>query len=118
MVERSDWLVPHYRGQAFWDKPPLTYWLMAFSFQAFGFTIAAGRLVSATATLLTLVATLWVGAQTVGRWAALAGTLALATTPAFMQFGRLAMSDSLLALWSTASMGLGLAAYGGGATWA
>jgi hypothetical protein len=61
MVERADWLVPYYRGQPFFDKPPLTYWLMAASFRAFGFSAGAGRLVPAFATLGVLLATLWLG---------------------------------------------------------
>jgi 4-amino-4-deoxy-L-arabinose transferase-like glycosyltransferase len=29
MVESGDWLVPRYRGEPFFDKPALAYWLMA-----------------------------------------------------------------------------------------
>src|SRR5262245_21068232 len=32
MVESGDWLVPYFRGVPFFDKPVLTYWLMAGSF--------------------------------------------------------------------------------------
>lgn len=118
MVERGDWLTPYYRGQPFWDKPALTYWLMALSFEAFGFTPEAARLVPALATLLTLLATCWLGWQALGRRAALAGTLVLASTVAFVGFGRVAMSDALLALFSTLALALGLQAYGGRARWA
>jgi hypothetical protein len=45
MLERQDYLVPYYRGQPFFDKPALTYWLMAASFQALGFTLSAARIV-------------------------------------------------------------------------
>jgi len=54
MVERSDWLVPYYRGEPFYDKPPLTYWLLAASFQAFGPSLFSGRLVAALLALATL----------------------------------------------------------------
>ena len=118
MVERGDWLVPYYRGQPFWDKPALTYWLMALSFEAFGFTAEAARLVPALATLLALLAAFWLGRETVGRRAALAGTLVLATTLPFVGFGRVAMSDSLLALFGTLAMALGLASYAGRGRWA
>ena len=43
---RGDWLVPRYRGEPFFDKPALTYWLMAAAFRAFGFSPGAARLVS------------------------------------------------------------------------
>ena len=51
MVERGDCLVPRYQGQPFFDKPALTYWLMAAGFRAFGFTPGAARLVPPAAAL-------------------------------------------------------------------
>ncbi|HQZ16455.1 MAG TPA: glycosyltransferase family 39 protein, partial [Vicinamibacteria bacterium] len=62
MVERSDWLVPYYRGEPFYDKPPLTYWLLAGSFQFFGPSLFSGRLVAALLALATLLAT-WLSAR-------------------------------------------------------
>src|SRR5262245_39620165 len=44
MVESGDWLVPRYRGEPFFDKPALAYWLMAASMTVGGATAAAGRL--------------------------------------------------------------------------
>ena len=54
MVESGDYLVPRYRGEPFFDKPPLTYWLMAASFRVFGFTLTAARLVPVAAALALL----------------------------------------------------------------
>jgi 4-amino-4-deoxy-L-arabinose transferase-like glycosyltransferase len=62
--------------------------------------------------LLGLLATVWLGALLVGRRAALAGGLALATTGAFMSFGRLAMSDMLLTACSTLAVALAVAIAG------
>jgi 4-amino-4-deoxy-L-arabinose transferase-like glycosyltransferase len=115
MVERQDYLIPYYRNQQFFDKPALTYWLMAASFQAFGFTLAAARLVSALVALLALTATVWLGVQLFDRRAAMYGGILLATTLGFVSFGRLAMSDMLLMLWSTLAMGLAVAAFRDGA---
>ena len=109
MVERGDFLVPYYRGQPFFDKPPLTYWLIAGAFGAFGFTLEAARLVAALAGLGALAASVWLGARLFDRETGLLGGLLLATTLAFVSFGRLAMSDMLLTLWSTLAMALGAA---------
>jgi 4-amino-4-deoxy-L-arabinose transferase-like glycosyltransferase len=117
MVESGDYLVPHYRGQPFFDKPPLTYWLVAAAFHPLGFTTAAARMVPAVAALAALMATLWLGRLLLGREAALLGALALATTGAFMAFGRLAMSDMLLTLWSTLAMALAVKAFAEGRAW-
>jgi 4-amino-4-deoxy-L-arabinose transferase-like glycosyltransferase len=111
MVESGDWLVPRYRGDPFFDKPALTYWLMAAAFEAFGKGPGAGRLVPALAALGVILASVWLGQRLIDRRSALAGGIVLATTVGFMSFGRVAMSDMLLALWSTLAMGLTVAAY-------
>ena len=108
MVESGDYLVPRYRGEAFFDKPPLTYWLIAAAFRSFGFTLDAARLVPAVAAILAVLATIGLGTRLFDRETALSGGLALATTAAFMSFGRIAMSDMLLTLWTTLGMGLGV----------
>ena len=106
MVERGDWLVPYLRGEPFFDKPILTYWLIAASFRAFGFSAEAARLVPAAATLAVLAATVWLGTLLFDRRSALLGGVVLTTTVAFVNFGRVAMSDTLLTLWSTLAVGL------------
>jgi 4-amino-4-deoxy-L-arabinose transferase-like glycosyltransferase len=110
MVERSDWLVPYYRGQPFFDKPALTYWLMAMAFQLFGTSPAAARVVPAVAALGVVASTIWLGRLLFGRRAALVGAVVLATSLAFVVFGRVAMSDMLMTLWSTLAVALGVRA--------
>src|SRR5262249_29187713 len=36
MLERRDWIVPHLHGEPYLDKPPLLYWLVGVSYEAFG----------------------------------------------------------------------------------
>jgi 4-amino-4-deoxy-L-arabinose transferase-like glycosyltransferase len=109
MVERSDWLVPYYRGEPFYDKPPLTYWLLAASFQSLGPSLFAGRLVAALLALGTLLATYLAARRLIARGgegraspqgdaAAFFATAILATSYAFVSFARLTMSDMLLTL--------------------
>ena len=110
MVERADWLVPYYRGEPFFDKPPLTYWLMALAFGVLGTSPGAARVVPAVAALGVLASTLWLGVLLFGRRTALFGAVVLATSLAFAVFGRVAMSDMLLALWSTLAAALAVRA--------
>jgi len=112
MAETGDWLVPRYQGEPFFDKPALTYWLMAASFRAFGYTLGAGRLVSVAAALGLLLATAWLGRLLLDRRAALYGSVALATTLLVLSLGRVAMSDMLLTLWCTLAVALGVWATG------
>jgi 4-amino-4-deoxy-L-arabinose transferase-like glycosyltransferase len=108
MVESGDYLVPRYRGEPFFDKPPLTYWLMAASFHAFGFTLTAARLVPVAAALGLLSATAWLGRLVFDRATGLAAAAVLASTLLFLSFGRVAMSDMLLALCTTLALALAL----------
>jgi 4-amino-4-deoxy-L-arabinose transferase-like glycosyltransferase len=111
MVERGDYLVPHYQGEPFFDKPPLTYWLMAAAFRLFGSSLQVARMVPLVATLMVIAATVWLGTLLVGRRSALRGGLVLTTTCVFIGFGRVAMSDMLLTLWSTLALTLALLAH-------
>jgi len=111
MVESGDWLVPRYRGEAFFDKPALTYWLMALAQLWGGTTPGAARAVAAGAALLALLATIALGVLLFDRRSALFGGLLLASTFAFVTFGHVAMSDMLLALWSTLAVALGVRAF-------
>src|SRR5262249_35695358 len=75
-----------------------------------GFTLAAGRLVSALAALGLILATAWLGRLLLGPRAALLGALVLGTTLLVLGFGRVAMSDMLLSLWCTLAVALGATA--------
>jgi len=110
MAETRDWLVPRYQGTEFFDKPALTYWLMAGSFRLFGPTLAAGRAVSALAALGLIAATAVLGRVLLDRRAALFGAFALGTTLLVLAFGRVAMSDMLLSLWCTLAVTVAAAA--------
>jgi 4-amino-4-deoxy-L-arabinose transferase-like glycosyltransferase len=115
MVESGDWVVPRYEGQPFFDKPILSYWLMAAAMETFGTTAAAARLVPVLAAVGLVLATAWLGTLLFDRRSALAGALVLSTTLAFLSFARVAMSDMLLALLSTVAVALAALAYRPGA---
>ena len=115
MVESGDWIVPRYEGRPFFDKPILSYWLMAAAMNAFGTSPAAARLVPVLAALGLVLVTAWLGTLLFDRRSALAGALVLATTLAFLSFARVAMSDMLLALLSTLAVSLAVFAYRPGA---
>src|SRR3970282_2309343 len=55
MIERDDFIVPHFDGEPRLQKPVLFYWLEIASFGVFGFTESAARLPSAIAGAGTLL---------------------------------------------------------------
>jgi 4-amino-4-deoxy-L-arabinose transferase-like glycosyltransferase len=115
MVESGDWVIPRYEGKPFFDKPILSYWLMACAMDRLGPSAGAARLVPVAASIGVVLATAWLGTLLFDRRSALAGGLVLATTLAFLSFGRVAMSDMLLALWTTLAVALAVLAYRPGA---
>jgi 4-amino-4-deoxy-L-arabinose transferase-like glycosyltransferase len=83
MIERSDYIVPHFNNQLRLDKPPLAYWAQVASFKIFGENDFAARFPSAIAAALVAMSILaWgnqIGGNRVGWWAAIIFTLSLQT---------------------------------------
>jgi len=96
MLVRGDPFVPHFSGQPWLEKPPLTYWLMALSMCVFGETEFAARLPSALAGLLAM----WLTFQLARRmFSPLAGVMAaavLGTSAFFSGTMRFALLDNVL----------------------
>ena len=111
MAESGDWLVPRYQGEPFFDKPALAYWAMAAAFRLLGPDPAAARLVSVLAALGVVATTVALGRRLFDGPTALAAGACLSTTLAFLSFGRIAMSDMLLSLFTTLGAALGTRAW-------
>jgi 4-amino-4-deoxy-L-arabinose transferase-like glycosyltransferase len=111
MVDSGDWVVPRYEGEPFFDKPPLTYWLMGLAFAGLGPDPGAARLVPVLAALGVVLATVWLGVLLFDRRTAVTGAIVLGTTLAFLSFARVAMSDMPLSLLTTLAVALGVRAF-------
>jgi dolichol-phosphate mannosyltransferase len=101
MNSSRDWVNPMLDGQPYLDKPPLMYWLTAFSFKVFGTNEIAARLPSLCAALLTIASCFLLGNRIVGQRAAWLGSMSLALCGGFVLAGRFLILDSLLALFTT-----------------
>jgi 4-amino-4-deoxy-L-arabinose transferase-like glycosyltransferase len=71
MVERGDWIVPHFLGKPFLDKPILYFWCQAASLKCFGMNEFAVRLPGLLLGLLGCITTGIVGGKMLGRTAGL-----------------------------------------------
>jgi 4-amino-4-deoxy-L-arabinose transferase-like glycosyltransferase len=112
MAEGSDWLAPHLPAEfaaeyphdpveghllAYWDKPPLNFWLAAGAMKVLGPMALAARLPSALAFVITVLLVyaagrfLWSGPA--GFWAG----LVMAVAPLPLAMAHVARMDSLLA---------------------
>jgi 4-amino-4-deoxy-L-arabinose transferase-like glycosyltransferase len=103
MLAHSDWLVPRMMGEVYYEKPPLQYWLTAWSYLAFGIQPWTARLVPCLAAWLTvLLSYLW-GRRFLGARAAFLGCLGLCLSLGFVTMGRTVVLDSLLTVCVAAS---------------
>ena len=101
MIERGDYVVPHFNNQLRLDKPPLAYWAQVVSFRILGESDFAARFPSAIAAALVAMSILaWgkqIGGERVGWWAAIIFTLSLQT---FLH-AKAAVADMWLVLFVT-----------------
>ena len=104
MVEQGDWLMPHAPDELPLNKPPLTYWLIGVSYKLFGASYGSARLPSVLAALLVLAIVYLLAERLYGKSTAVISIAMLASSFLFLSFARLAMSDMLLTLCTTAAL--------------
>jgi dolichol-phosphate mannosyltransferase len=104
MLAQGQLLVPMRHGQAFYDKPPLFYWLVMGMYRLCGVHDWAARFVSSSAAFFCVLVTYAWGKRTVGPWAAFAGALMLCLSPRWAQLARMVSVNSLLTLWVIAAL--------------
>jgi 4-amino-4-deoxy-L-arabinose transferase-like glycosyltransferase len=101
MIERGDYIVPHFNDQLRLDKPPLAYWAQVASYRMFGENDFAARFPSAVAAALVAMSILaWgtrIESERVGWFAAIIFTLSLQT---FLH-AKAAVADMWLVLFVT-----------------
>jgi 4-amino-4-deoxy-L-arabinose transferase-like glycosyltransferase len=100
-------LIPVFHGQAYYDKPPLLYWLVMASYRLFGVHDWSARLISSLAGVACVLATYWWGRRIVSPRTALAGAFILCLSPRYVYFGRMLTMNGLLGLWVTLSLASG-----------
>ena len=101
MIERSDYIVPHFNNQFRLDKPPLTYWAQVASYKIFGANDFAARFPSTVAAAFIALSIFGWGSRIGGTktawWAAIIFTFSLQT---FLH-AKAAVADMWLVLFVT-----------------
>ncbi len=104
MLKSGNFVVPVLHGLAYYDKPPLLYWLVMAAYAVFGVHDWAARLVPSAAAFLTVLLTYGWGKQVVGPRAGFAAASMLCLSARFVYLGRLLTMNSLLCLWVVAAL--------------
>ncbi|TWT98493.1 glycosyltransferase [Stieleria varia] len=98
MIATGNWVLPQLNFEAYYDKPPLVYWLCALSFSIFGTSEYSARLVPAMAALATVAATMFFGSRVLGRRVGLIAGVVLMLSVGFVFNSRYLLLDGVLTL--------------------
>jgi 4-amino-4-deoxy-L-arabinose transferase-like glycosyltransferase len=105
MVHRGDWVLMHYNGRTYPDKPPLFFWLIAFSsFFWQGFSSFSVRFPAALFGTLTVILTFFLGRALYSSRTGFLSGLILATSFEFVYLSTRANIDTTLTFFTTASL--------------
>ena len=104
MLATGDFVTPRLDGIKYFEKPPLTYWLVAGSLKTFGFGEAAARatpaLFAALGVLLTYAAGRSLGGRDAGWWAA----VVQATSLLYFAHARILLTDMVVSVLISATL--------------
>ena len=105
IVETGEWVTPQFKyGVAFWSKPPLSMWMTAVSYLAFGISEFSARLAALVACLPVAWMTYRLAAVRNGTDEGLRATVVLVTTPLFFVCAGAVMTDPALVFGTALSM--------------
>ena len=105
MVNGGDWILMHYNGKTYADKPPLFFWLIAFSsFLWKGFSSFSVRFPAAFFGTLTILLTFLLGKTLYSSRVGFFSGLILATSLEFSYLSTRANIDTTLTFFTTASL--------------
>jgi 4-amino-4-deoxy-L-arabinose transferase-like glycosyltransferase len=115
--QSGDWITLRVNGVRYFDKPPLTYWLLALSFSVAGVTESAARVWSALAAIGLAAVTGRIGVILGGpRVGLLAGLFVVANMGIFV-FARQVKHDLVFILFIMLAYAGFIVAYRGGGRW-
>jgi 4-amino-4-deoxy-L-arabinose transferase-like glycosyltransferase len=105
MVVTGDYIDPSFNAQPRFNKPVLSYWIVAGLYQLFGVSVAVERAGIALGAMGILLATFLIGRALHSTATGVLAALAVATAPRFVMFSRRIFID----VWITCFMALTLA---------
>ena len=99
MIETGDYVSPSFNGNPRFNKPPLTYWIVAISYHVFGVCEWSERLPIVLAAIGLIAAAFVIGRTGWGVQAGLWAAIAMATLPRFLMHSRRTSIDVFLSLF-------------------
>ena len=113
MIELGDWITPHLNYVKYFEKPPLVYWLTAFSFKAFGIHEWTARIWPALFGLVGIGVAYVLGRTMFDVWTGEAGAALLAATPLYFGLSQIVVLDMAVSALMAVALGCVWLAYTG-----
>lgn len=111
MTVRSNYIVPFFNGEYFFDKPPVVYWMQALCIKIFGVNSFAVRLPSAICAVCLVFFVNWLGNKLFNPRTGFISALISATCILSTALARLAIIDMVFTLFITISLSMFLLCY-------
>lgn len=99
MIERNEWLTPHWNGQLWFHKSPVFFWITALFFTLFGIDEFWGRFASAVSGLAVLLLSYLIARRIYNRAAGVLAVLILLASQLFVFYARVGTTDTMLTLF-------------------
>ncbi|HWP44551.1 MAG TPA: glycosyltransferase family 39 protein, partial [Blastocatellia bacterium] len=99
MIETGDYINPSFNDRPRFNKPPLSYWVVASFYKVFGVSEATERLPIALGAIVLIGVAFLIGRIAFSTEAGLLAGLALALSPRFLMFSRRIIIDVYLAMF-------------------
>jgi 4-amino-4-deoxy-L-arabinose transferase-like glycosyltransferase len=105
MIESGDWSNPSFNYEPRFNKPVLSYWIVAALYQVFGVSVGVERAAIAAAAMIMLIAVWFMArAASIKPLAPLLATLGLAAGPRFFMFSRRIFVDMAVTAMMTLTL--------------
>lgn len=105
MTETGEWLVPHFGGRIYADKPPVYFWVLNLSKYFFGdYTTLAMVLPSIISSIIICLLTLYFSSMITNKKNSLLASLVLVTSFMFFGLSIFVRMDMLMTIFITASL--------------
>lgn len=98
MVERNEWLTPHWNGQVWFEKAPVYFWTSALLFKVFGIADFWARFASALCGLGVLWLAFLIARRLYDETAGVLAVLILLSSQLFVFYARFGSTDTMLSL--------------------
>lgn len=101
MARTGDWIVPYFNGEFRFQKPVLTYWVVAGCYRLLGESLFAARLCSGLSVMFATLIVCSLGNRMFGRPAGVISALLFLLCPVTILLGKLCIPDGLQLLFAS-----------------